>query len=948
MTDRPYPAHWEADVVLLDGRTAHLRPIRPDDGDRLLRFYAGVSDDSKYMRFFAPRPTLTPREVEHLTSVDFVHRVAFIALLGEEMVGVARYEVVRSTPVRTAEVAFLVQDAHQGRGVGSVLLEHLAAAARERGVERFVADVLPANRRMVGVFRDAGYALNRSYDDGVITLVFDVAQTETSLAVQQAREHRAEARSVETVLGPDSVAVVGASREPHSVGQTVLRHLLAAGFAGRLHAVHPEAAEVAGVPAYPSLAAVPGPVDLAVVAVPAEAVESVVLDAAARSVRGLLVLSGGFAETGYAGRERQDRLVRIARAHGMRVIGPTSFGVLNTAPGTWLNASLSPVMPPCGPLGFFSQSGALGAAILEAVTARGLGLSTFVSAGNRADVSGNDVLQYWEDDPATEAVLLHLESIGNPRKFTRLARRVGRVKPIVAVKSGRATQGVPLGHAVRASRAPAAAVDALFRQAGVVRVDDMPRLLDTAQVLVNQPLPGGRRISVLANSAALGLLAADAAVAAGLQVVGEPLALRADATAGEYERALTAAVEDPAVDSVVAVFLPPLLTPDEDVARVLAAIGARGAKTVVSSFLARRSVDLRHLADGRSHLSGPVLDPEGSPPRTRAREHPAGTGRCLPQGDSPAGGAPAALLPRRPTVPSYATPEDAVRALAAVSEYAEWVRRPLGRVPEVDGLDPERARALVDRALAERLEGVVLDEATTAELLGCYGITLSPSEPARTPEEAAVAAARLGYPVVLKTTAPGLRHRPELGTVRLDIADEGELRAEWVAMRERLGAPVASSLVVQRLASPGTAVVVSSMEDPLFGPIVSFGLGGVATQLLGDIAYRSPPLTDVDVAEMVRSVRAAPMLFGYHGADPADVAAVEDLLLRVSRLADDLPEVADLELNPVLVGASGRGLAVVGATCTLSPPLVRTDGGPRALPGPAPRAAPVDAPSLLP
>jgi acyl-CoA synthetase (NDP forming)/RimJ/RimL family protein N-acetyltransferase len=876
--DPPYPAHWEVDVVLRDGGTAHLRPIRPDDADRLVRFYSRLSEETIYFRFFSLLRNLPQRDVERFTNVDHVDRVALVATVGDEMIGVVRYDRVAPDE---AEVAFNIEDAHQGRGLGSVFLEHIAAAARERGISRFVADVLPANRKMLNIFQEAGYVVRHEYEDGVVRLEFGLEPTDSSTAVTQGREHRAEARSVERLLRPSSVAVVGASRSPDSIGHTVLRHVLAGGFTGGVFAVNPNATEVAGVPAYPTVRDVPHDVDLAVVAVPAEEVETVVADCAAKGVRGLVVMSSGFAETGEEGRARQQRLVRLARANGMRVIGPNSFGVLHTDPAISLNASLSPAMPQRGRVGFFSQSGALGIALLDNVVRRGLGISSFVSAGNRVDVSGNDLMQYWEQDPDTDAVMLYLESIGNPRKFSRIARRLARHKPVVVVKSGRSRQGVPHGHVVRETRAPAAAIDALFEQAGVIRVDSIHQLFDVGQLVAHQPLPSGRRVAILGNSDALGVLAADACDEAGLEVVGEPLWLGADATGADFEAALAEVFADPTVDSVVAVFIPPLVTRDEEVAEVLAAAARTASKTVVSTFLGMRGV----------------------PDSLRA---PDGKG----------------------AVPSYSTPEDAVRALAAVTEYAEWRASPAGGPLEPAGLDVAAARALVARELSVRRD-VELDQATLATLLGCYGIDLWPTVPVADVDDAVAAAVQVGYPVALKALAPHLRHRSDLGGVRLDIADEREMRAAFAAMAARLGAAATSHLVVQRMAEPGVACVIGSIEDPLFGPVVSFGLGGVATELLGDRAYRIPPLTDTDVHELVRSVRAAPLLLGHRGAEPGDVEAVEDLLARVARLADDLPEVAELELNPVLVGPAG--LNVLAASGRLARPDARTDRGPRAL-----------------
>ncbi|REE95433.1 GNAT family N-acetyltransferase [Thermomonospora umbrina] len=817
MTDS-YPDHWEADVVLADGGTAHLRPIRPGDAERMRAFYRRLSPESIYYRYFSPRPRLTDREIEHFTTVDHDDRVAFIVTIGTEMVAVVRYDRIHDEP-GTAEVAFLVEDAHQGRGLGSVLLEHIAAAARERGLERFVAHVLPDNRRMTKVFREVGYRARQRFEDGIIQLVLDLAPTETSMEVMAAREHRAESRSIQRLLFPRSVAVIGASREAHSVGQTVLRHLLAGDFSGPVYPVHPTATAVAGVRAYATVLDIPDDVDLAVVAVRAESVHEVVEQCAGKGVHGLVVVSSGFGETGAEGRARQQELVRLARAHGMRVVGPNCLGIANTDASVRLNATLAPTLPGRGPIGFFSQSGALGIAILQRAAERGLGLSTFVSAGNRVDVSGNDLLQYWEEDAATAGVLLYLESIGNPRKFTRLARRLSRTKPIVAVKSGRSTQGVPLGHATRALSLPDHAVSALFAQAGVIRVDDLDELFDVAQLLAYQPPPGGDQVAIIDNSDSLGLLAQDAAVALGL-APREPVDLGPRARAADYEAALAAALADDSVDAVVVLFTPPTIGElDQGVADVIVRLARDGAKPVAATFLGAK----------------------GMPAELRER---------APDG-----------MPAAGSVPSYPAPEDAVRALAYVTRYAQWRNRPQGRLPDLDDVDRERARSLVEALLNDAEGPLDATPEQAAELLACYGVTVG-------------------------------------------AGDE-----------------------------KGVSTRVVTMEDPSFGAIVSFGLSGVTAALLDDRAYRLAPLTDVEAADLVRAIRTAPLLFGHQGTDPADVAALERLLLRVSRLADDLPEVARLILDPVR--AASHGATVGNASLTLArPPGPRPELGPRRLPAP--------------
>ncbi|GAA5060205.1 acyl-CoA synthetase (NDP forming)/RimJ/RimL family protein N-acetyltransferase [Thermocatellispora tengchongensis] len=884
-----YPAHWEADVVLADGGTAHVRPIRPADADRLRAFYSRLSDESIYFRFFGPRPRLSDREVERFTNVDYHDRVALIATIGTEMVAVIRYDRIADGE---AEVAFLVEDAHQGRGVASVLLEHLAATARENGIGRFVADVLPANQRMMGVLRQAGYTGQSTFEDGVVRMTLDLTPTETAHEVTVAREHRAEARSIERLLTPGSVAVIGASREPGGVGQMVLRNLLRADFTGPVYPVHREVRAVAGVRAYPSVTAIDGEVDLAVLAVPAQGVIDVVKECAEKGVRGLIVVSSGFGETGPEGRERQDELVRIARAYGLRVVGPNCLGIANTDPAVRLNATLAATVPARGRVGFFSQSGALGAALLQRVAQRGMGLSSFVSAGNRADVSGNDLLQYWEEDPATDVILLYLESFGNPRKFARLARRISRRKPIVAVKSGRTTQGVPVGHAAPVIALPDTALSSLFEQAGVIRVDDLMQQFDVAQLLAHQPLPAGPGVAVVSNSDALTLLAADACVSAGLTPT-PPVNLGPAAGPAEYGAALADRLADDDVHAVVVIYTPPIPGQCDEVAAELLRVVQGAAKPVLATY------------QGRIGML-PELSVPGPPARSRNAPPPG---------------------PGFGSIPSYAAPEEAVRALAHVVRYAAWRARPAGPAPIAEpSPHAEAARALV-RAALERAEPAETVRIDATELLGCYGVTVWPAQPAASAEEALAAAERLGWPVVVKAADPRAAERA--GTVRLGLAGPETLRQAYADLSAQLGPD--EPLAVQRMApQPAVPVVISVVEDPAVGPVVSFGLGEVTARLLGDVAYRLAPLTDGDAAELVRAVRAAPLLLGGYGYPPVAVKALEDLLVVAGRVADELPEVERLDLDPVLVGQSG--VTVLAARAVLrSPRGPRPDDGPRRL-----------------
>ncbi|MFG2565024.1 GNAT family N-acetyltransferase [Streptomyces sp. NPDC048567] len=959
-----YPDHWEADVVLRDGGTARIRPITTDDAERLVSFYEQVSDESKYYRFFAPYPRLSAKDVHRFTHHDYVDRVGLAVTVGGEFIATVRYDRIDATgrpasaPADEAEVAFLVQDAHQGRGVASTLLEHIAAVARERGIRRFAAEVLPANTKMIKVFRDAGYTQQRSFEDGSVHLTLDLEPTAESLAVQRAREQRAEAKSVQRLLAPGSVAVIGVGRTPGGVGRTVLRNLLGAGFTGRVHAVNSalDAGQdtIDGVPAHRSLGEIGEPVDLAVVAVPADRVPEAVADCGEHGVQGLVVLSAGYAEWGAEGRERQRELVRQARSYGMRIIGPNAFGIINNSEEVRLNASLAPDRPASGRIGLFTQSGAIGIALLSGLYRRGAGLSTFISAGNRADISGNDFLQYWYEDPDTDVALLYLESLGNPRKFTRLARRTAAVKPVVVVKGARHSGSTPPGHAVPVSRIPDSTVSALMRQAGVIRVDTVTEMVDAGLLLADQPLPAGGRVAILGNSESLGLLTYDACLAEGLRP-RPPIDLTTSATPQDFRDALSAALADGACDAVIVTAIPWVgengeaeSGDGEVLATALHAAAAAGPAKPVAVV----HVEIGGLAEALSAATSTVAQPrpatqpftaaQGTPtapaappsaPQPTAAQ-PTAAPTTAPQ-PATADGAPGVPADAPGRIPAYPAAERAVRALAEAVRYAQWRRQAAtpGKVPDFldDTIDPPGAAARIDALLGEDPDprGRPLGHDEARELLACYGIAVRPTLPAPGPEEAVAAAARLGYPVALKTTAPHLRHRADLGGVRLDLDSEAALRRAYGDLTELLGKPAELRPVVQAMAPRGVDTVVRATIDPAAGAVLSFGLAGAPSELLGDTAHRLVPATDRDAAELIRSIRAAPVLFGWRGAAPVDTAALEELLLRVSRLVDDHPEVVSIALEPVVVAP--QGLSVLGASVRLSPPPARNDLGPRRL-----------------
>lgn len=865
-----------ADVVVADGGTVSLRPIRPIDGDALVAFHAGLSRRTRYMRFFSAYPRIPERDLAR-TTVDNINRVAIVVWLGERIVGVGRFD--RLEDPLEAEVAFVIDDAHQGRGIASVLLEHLTAAAQERGIDRFSAEVLAENSRMLRVFLDAGYQAHRSVEQGVVHLVFGIDQTPLTEAVRREREQSAEATSIARLLSPSSVAVIGASTQPGKIGNAVLRNLVAGDFTGDIYPIHPSATQVQGLPAFASVLEVPGDIDLAVIAVPADTVSGLVEQCAAKAVRGVVVMSGGFAEQAHergAGLAAQRTLVHEARLRGMRVIGPNCLGIANNDPAVRLNASLAPLVPPRGRTAFFSQSGALGVAVLGEAVRRNVGLSTFVSAGNRADVSGNDLLQFWDQDDGTDVVLLYLESFGNPRKFARLSRRVARRKPIVAVKSGSAR--VVSGLQGTSVDVPEASIAALFEASGVIRVHTLDEMFDVALLLAAQPLPKGNRVGVVGNSAALNVLVAAACVEQGLELT-QAVDVGVNATSSQFAAAVREAVHAPEVDCLVAVFVPPLLAGSgDDYARALRRAVAGSGKPVLSTF----------------------LGVEGVP------------GELAEHGD---------VVPARGSIPTYPSPERAVRTLARAVRHAAWRHRDPGRLVVFEDIDAAPARQLVEHILATTAAGRELGEDEVERLLRAYGLPLVPSREVVGPWEARAAAATLGWPVALRS-----RTFEHGSSVRLHLHDEHALADGW----DSLGLAEGGRAVVQAMAPRGVETVFGIQDDGSFGALVSFGIGGVATELLGDRGYAVVPLSDVDAIELVGSPRAAPMLTGYAGAPEADLAALANVALRLSHMSDDLPEISRLSLNTVV--ASPTGAHILKAQILVAPATGRSDG-PRRLHG---------------
>ncbi|HJR92721.1 MAG TPA: GNAT family N-acetyltransferase [Acidimicrobiia bacterium] len=887
-----YPTEYELNVVLRDGSGAHIRPIRPDDTELFIDFFERLGPESRYFRFFRVKRSLDPEEVRYFTTVDYDRRMALVALAGGRIVGVGRYDAMEDEP-STAEVAFSVADDQQGRGLGTELLQLLTAYARGRGIHHFRAFVLPENRQMMRVFRNSGFELTRTLEDGVYTVGFPVEESEATVSVWAENERRAVTASLLPMFFPRSVAVIGASTNPGSIGARLFRNLLQKGFTGPLYPVNQTARVVNSVRAYPTVLEIPDDVDLAFVVVPALAVLEVVRQCAEKGVRGVVVISAGFSEVGEEGVAREKELLQVVREAGMRMVGPNCMGLLNTAAEVELNGTFAPVFPPRGNIAMSSQSGALGISILDYARSAGIGISQFVSVGNKADVSGNDLLLSWENDPQTDVILLYLESFGNPKKFSRIARRIARSKPIIAVKSGRTAAGSRAASSHTGALASSdLAVDALFRQAGVIRVETIEELFGVGSLLADQPIPKGRKVAIVTNAGGPGILAADAVEANGLEIpqlsdelqqrlrtelpseaaVANPVDLIASGGAEQYEFTVTTLLESDEVDAVIAIYIP---------------VMPGGAAEVGAAL--RRSQDA-HTGDVT--FLGVVMQHEAS--------------QFLAGGDGDR------------SIPTYMFPEQAALALTRAVRYGEWRRRDPGHLAVPDGIDVDVARAVMADAIT-RLgdEGGWLEPEEVSTILTSFGLRVPVTVVAEDEGEAVSRAAEIGGPVVLKVVSDSALHKSDVGGVALDLTSEDEVRAAYKQVTSAV--PDATGVVVQSFIPEGHEVLIGSTEDPNFGSLIGFGLGGVTVELLGDVAFRIHPLTDVDAAEMVRAIRGFPMLEGYRNMPVGDVAAVEEALLRVSAMLTALPEISEMDLNPVKVLPPGQGVVVVDARMRVEP-----------------------------
>ncbi len=894
-------------ALLTDGSTVEIRPARPADAEAVCAMHAAMSADNLYLRFFSMSPQNAESEAKRVSRQPGQDHAALLAWLGGRLVGVASYEPTRKPGV--AEVAFAVPDDMHGRGIATLLLEHLVSIAQERGLHAFTAEALAENRAMLTVFADAGLPVERRTSDGVVELTFPLPADDADRGLEgyldsvAARESRADVASLRHLLRSASVAVVGASRRRGAVGREILRNIVTGGFSGAVYPVNPRASSLEGLPCLPSVADLPEQVDAAVIVVPAAAVPEVAEQCGQRGVRSLVVVTSGLGPLGAD-------LLAICRRYGMRLVGPNCFGV--AVPPLGLDATFAASHPKPGVAGLVVQSGGIGVSLLGHLSRLGIGVSSFASVGDKYDVSSNDLLTWWEQDGQTRLALLYVESFGSPRKFARTARRVGHRMPVLTVVGGRSAAGQRAAASHTAAAAtPLVTQEALFEQAGIIAVRGLGELVEAAALLASQPLPAGDRVAIVSNAGGAGVLAADACGDSGLRVaalsratqrrlvrllppaaaVAGPVDTTAAVGQDPFRACLEEVAADDGVDAVLAVTVPTAIA---DPAQALATV--RVTKPLVAAVLDQQPAVRLVPQDDRAWSAG------GGDPMGQQAGDPGRRGVGLPAG--------------RRAIPAYAYPEGAARALGHAAAYHAWRERQRGQVPDLSGLRTADARAQVAAFLEASPAGGWLPPAAVSDLLACYRIPLVPTRQAASEQEAVRVAAGLGGPVVLKAEVAGLVHKTEAGAVKLDLHGEQEVRRAYRELAATFGTGLAGVLV-QPMLTGGVEVLVGVVQEPVFGPLVVFGLGGVATEVLGDHAARLTPLTDADADDLIHGVHATPLLFGHRGTPPVDTAALTDVLLRVSRLADDLHEVAELDLNPVI--ATPNGAHAVDARIRVGP-----------------------------
>ncbi len=889
-------------LIMRDGSTASIRPAEPPDAPMLQQFVDRLSLESRRHRFFS----------ESLPSADGIAALCnssnplsqFTLIVTRAWEGALRVIAAGSYWAKdrhTAEVAMAVDDGFHGKGLGTLLLERLALVAIRHSFTRLWAVTHADNLAMREVFRESGFTSHEAYEGEDMEVELSLIPTEKTVARVEVRERLATTASLRPFFHPKSVAMVGASRDPKSIGYRLLEAVRTNQFQGAVYPVNPHASEIAGIPVYPSVLAIPEPVDLAVVAVPRQHVISVVDECADKGVRALVVITAGFAEVGAEGAALQSRLVEKIRQYGMRMIGPNCFGILNTDTDVQLNATFTALFPPRGRAAMSSQSGAIGIATLAGARRFHLGISSFVSVGNKADVSTNDLLQYWEEDPSTNVILLYMESFGNPRRFARIARRVSRRKPIIAVKAGRSQSGRRAASSHTAALAASdVAVDALFHQAGVIRAESLDELLNVAAGLSNQPLPMGRRVGIVTNAGGPAVLCTDACEQCELVVpelsaqtkatlssflpsaaaLSNPVDLIASATADQYARAIETLLSANEIDALIILYMAVTVTDTADIARGI----------------------MTGIENGRN---------------AGAKVKPVLIG-WMAEGDTDR-----TFRFQTETIPAYHLPEPPALVLGKAAAYAEWRQQPAGMVPDFDDLNLSAVRNICTDTLSRRGAGWLSVE-ETRNVLSAMRLPVQPGGVARTVDEAAALAKQAGYPVAIKLASHQIVHKTEIGGVQLNLRDEQAVRKAFDLIRNKLAEAnqldAMEGVLVQPMLSGGVEVMIGVTDDPLFGPLMAFGLGGIHVEILGDVQFRITPLTDRDAAEMIRGIKGYRLLTGYRGHPPADLEALEEMLLRISRLVGEIPEISELDLNPIFALPPGQGCRIVDARIRVESP----------------------------
>jgi len=905
MTDHLNKANLEKytrAIALKDGSMLHLRAIRIDDEDKMLSFFYRLSSRSIYMRFL-DMTTWSKEDARHYATVDYNDTFAVVAIQGEgaeeKIIGVGRYWRHPIPHNHKAEMAFVVEDSYQMKGIGAHLLELLAAVAQERGIDTFEMEMLQENEAITKMLQESGYDLTdkiqgtRSWKG-----IYNIIPTPVVERKSAEREKTASVASIKRFMQPKSIAVLGASNKP-GIGQSFVRNLVANGFKGVVYPINPRVEYVSSIKTYPSIMDVPGDVDLAVIVVASEKAQPMIEECGRKGVKGLVVITAGFSEMGGEGIEREKKLVSTARAYGMRIIGPNCLGIMNTDPAVSMNASFGNSFPRHGKVALGTQSGALGGALLLYCKKIGMGLSNFVSIGNRADVSDIELLQYWTEDKDTDIIMLYLESFKDPRKFARIARETTRKKPVLVVKSGRSSAGARAAAShTGAMMSDDIASDALFRQAGIIRCNSLEELFNTATLLAYQPLPRGNKVAVLTNGGGAGIMAADALSAQGFQlpVLSEdtrtelksflppkasylnPIDTTAEVSPDQYKRTLKLLLDE-GIDAVIVIYIrtrPELLDPMVLAIREVAPEFRKKGIPIMVSLLG---------AEKEDEIVG---------------------------------------SPEEGYIPKYTFPEATAFALAKAYGYHEHLKQPTGEIPKFDDIDKEAADAIIKRALERsQSDRTWLDSDEIVGLFNAYGIRSASSRIALAAEEAVQIADNIGYPVAVKLFSPTITHKTDVGGVILNLKTADAVRDAFNQISENLEKISRKSemkgVTVQKMLTGGVELIVGVTQDKNFGPLIMFGLGGVYAELFKDVSFRIHPLTDVDVQNMINDFKAHKILDGWRGAPPSDIAAIQELLLRISTLVEDIPEIQEMDLNPIMAMEIGQGCYVADARISLAP-----------------------------